>query len=302
MNRKGFGKLIAALRKEQRDLRGNQYTQAKLAELTNTTEQVVGRLERGEKVVFEPEMLALMANAFNLSSRERQEFFLAAAGVDDEHLPSPGNNHLAVFNEVKNILRQLTLPSFVVDSYDNVILVNQSTLALFEFIQKLREQAPTLKFGFNLLRFVFSTESQFYEYLVENRDDYLRQSICFFRTISFAYRATSQYQQLIETFTTEKEMSRFAKYFNREKESWKDEDYFYENNPAAIEHPKFGKLKFYSPATTTISSSIGALHLVSYLPADLATIKIFSDLAQENFDVEQISPWPMQEFPVTDTE
>jgi transcriptional regulator with XRE-family HTH domain len=296
MNHKDFGKLIAALRKEHHNFRGNQYTQAKLAELTNITEQIVGRIERGEKVVFEPEMLSLMADAFEFSSRDRKEFFLAAAGVNDENTPNPANSNPDIFDKVKNILRQIALPAFVVDSFDNLVLVNQNILSLFDFTQNLRQQASDLKFGFNLLRFVFSTESQFYDLLTENRDTYLLQSIRFFKTISFTYRATNQYQQLLETFTTEKEMNRFVKYFNIENESRKDEDYFYENSLAVIQHPKFGKLKFYSPATTAISSPTGVLYLVSYLPASLATIKVFGDLARDDVEIVQISPWPAPEF------
>ncbi|MGE5842322.1 MAG: helix-turn-helix domain-containing protein, partial [Deltaproteobacteria bacterium] len=84
MDRKQFGKLIAALRREQRDEHDHEYTQAKLAEVVGVSEQIIGKIERGEKITYEADLLINLAKAFRLSSPERQEFFLAAVGLEEK--------------------------------------------------------------------------------------------------------------------------------------------------------------------------------------------------------------------------
>jgi hypothetical protein len=60
MDRKQFGKLIAALRKEQFDENGERYTQASLAEFileqdpqTPLNEIILGKIERGERTILD---------------------------------------------------------------------------------------------------------------------------------------------------------------------------------------------------------------------------------------------------------
>ena len=68
MDRKQFGKLVAALRKEQYDENGDRYTQASLAEAilaqdrqTPLNEIIIGKIERGERAILDEHTLLNLA-------------------------------------------------------------------------------------------------------------------------------------------------------------------------------------------------------------------------------------------------
>jgi len=93
MNRKEFGKLIAALRKEHFDEDGNRLTQAKLAKRaqqrdpqTPLNEIIIGKIERGERAMLDEQTLLSLADTLELTMGERREFFLAATGLDNEQI------------------------------------------------------------------------------------------------------------------------------------------------------------------------------------------------------------------------
>lgn len=119
MDRKEFGKLVAALRKSKQDEYFHELTQAGLAKQAGISEQVIGKVERGGKVSIEPDLLLRLAQAFRLSPRERREFFLAAIGLGEEDIPGQQPPDEQVFDELFNTLAQVSLPAFLVDSYDN---------------------------------------------------------------------------------------------------------------------------------------------------------------------------------------
>ena len=79
MNRKDFGRLIAALRKEHFDpVAGKVWSQKVLAQKTNLSSKIIVNLERGVKVNLDETTLIQLADAFSLTPLERQEFFAAA--------------------------------------------------------------------------------------------------------------------------------------------------------------------------------------------------------------------------------
>ena len=87
MDRKEFGKLIAALRKEYFDEAGNRLTQAKLAELAQQrdplsplNEIIIGKIERGERAMLDDQTLISLADTLELTMGERQEFFWRQQG------------------------------------------------------------------------------------------------------------------------------------------------------------------------------------------------------------------------------
>jgi len=74
-------------------------------------------------------------------------------------------------------LKNLALPAFLADTYDNLLAVNHSMLALFEYSDSLIQQANQHFAGYNVLRFVFSQDSPFSESILENKEPCLLQSI-----------------------------------------------------------------------------------------------------------------------------
>ena len=87
MEHQAFGKIVAALRKEQINFtNGNRWNQTDLAEETGLTPSLVGRIERGQQARLDGEILTQLARAFNLTSLERREFFAMASEVTDKEI------------------------------------------------------------------------------------------------------------------------------------------------------------------------------------------------------------------------
>ena len=127
MNRKEFGQLLSTLRQDM------GWTQFQLAEYAQVDEAVVSQMERGVKKYFEPELLFQLANALQLTTLERREFFLAVSGLEQKQMVRQPTAAMAtdVFN-VREILDkmialtgQVRLPAFLCDVYGDVIAANK---------------------------------------------------------------------------------------------------------------------------------------------------------------------------------
>lgn len=278
MNSKEFGELVGVLRREQRDEHGYSYTQERLAQDAKVTVSIISNIERGHKAILDPELLLNLADAFRLTTREREEFFLTALKIDRQKTGRTDCGLDTVFDAAIAVVKNLALPAFIVDHYDNILAANQIILALFNYSEKLRCLAEQTFAGFNVMRFVFSKQSLFANSIFLNRESYLLQSIYFFRAISLPIRATPYYQRMMETFFTDPDMGLFRSYYAQSFHV--EEDYIFENNLALLRHPEFGELSFYSPSITPIATTCGNLYLVSYFPATGATAATFASLAK----------------------
>lgn len=297
MNRKEFGKLMAALRKSKYDEHYRQLTQQKLAAQSGISEHVLGKLERGEKISFEPNLLLALARSLGLSTRERREFFLAAIGVNEQDMPASQPQPATIFGELFENLEQIALPAFIVDSYDDIVAANTIILSMFEFSEKLREIAPATVGGYNVLRFVFSERSNFHGMLHQEHEKYLMQSIRFFRAISLPCRASPYYEYLLSAFKKDRDMARFNQYYHREMDSYNQDDYYFESERFVFCHPGLGELIFYSPSIFPVATSQGSLYLVTYIPASVATVQACASLASNvSPGAMRLAPWPEKDF------
>lgn len=123
MNRKEFGQLLSALRQDL------GWTQFQFAEIVEVDEAVISQIERGVKKRFEPELLFKLANALQLTTLERREFFLAASGLDRKQIvrQASANVRTDVF-DVRKVLERMVgltgdirLPAFLDDVFGDVI-------------------------------------------------------------------------------------------------------------------------------------------------------------------------------------
>ena len=294
MDRNQFGKLIAALRREQRDESDHEYTQAKLAELVGVSEQIIGKIERGEKVTYEADLLINLAKAFRLSSRERKEFFLAAVGLEEKDIPRPTNTPQQILASLVSVLETVALPALIIDDYDDVVAINPIALALFDFTEDLQKEAPRLVGGYNIMRVVFSKKSPYRDALAkEQRERYITQNLQFFKTITLPHRASPYFNYLMKGFRKDKEMSMFNAYYT-ERASSDDEDFYIEDEVLSLNHERLGQLRCYSPSTTALTPA-GNLYLLTYIPADLPTLRVFSQLAEVyGAGVVRMASWPQK--------
>ncbi len=288
------GDLVKAMRREVWRQRGERWTQAELARRANATPKIISNLERGQKARIEPELLLGLANAFELTTRERAVFFECANGLRRQDLPRPGQQPEAVLANLLKTLKQYHLPAFILDDYDNVVAVNSPIRHLFSgIIPLLLEDAPELPGGYNVLRFVFSDTSHFASSIVRNKARYLQQSVYFFRFITLPYRATRFYQDMMTCFFADPSMEAFRRTYDQT--FTQKRDFFFEDNFVTLQMPDHPPLQFFSPPQEAVHTPFGSLYLVAYLPADMSTLRYFLHLNEvEPLDPIPLAPWPVE--------
>jgi transcriptional regulator with XRE-family HTH domain len=297
MKRKEFGELVAALRQDL------AWTQFQLAENVNVDVAVVSQTERGVKKYFEPQLLFQLANAFQLTTLERREFLLAASGLDQKEIVRQPSAAMAtdVFNIKKaldkmvEVTGQLRLPAFVSDVYGDVVAANNIILLFFKLPSHFVEQAEQVPAGYNTVRFNFGKDLIARSNVIDNYDQYALNSMRAFRENSLRYRAKPYFKYLMKIFRNQNEYPLFDRYWKMVSSVEQDKeasiDYF------SYQHESFGKIKYISSATVSITS-FGELFLVQYLPLDENTSQIFEKLAQQaGPGVMRFAPWPLKTFP-----
>jgi transcriptional regulator with XRE-family HTH domain len=297
MNRKEFGELISALRQDL------DWTQFQLAEYANTDEAIVSQIERGVKKHFEPELLFHLANAFQLTTLERREFFLAASGLDQKQivrqLSAATNtdvfNARKVLDKLIELTRLVRLPAFLCDVYSDVIAANQIVLSFFTVPSAFVAEAEHLPGGYNTARFNFGRDLVARSHIMDNWDSYALNSMRAFRENSLRYRAKPYFKYLMKTFRNPIEYPLFDRYWKMvssvEQDKESNTDYF------SFHHDEFGEIKYISSSTMT-TTSFGELFLVQYLPLDAHTSQIFESLTRRaGPTVVQFASWPLKTFP-----
>ena len=127
MNRKEFGKLIAALREEHLEFstRGmGVWTQAKLAKEANLAEKTIAQLEQGKKMNLDPQTLMQLARALKLTAGEQLELYTAAAEVDSEPHKAIRDRAEDTLRTLLRLLGDVRVPAYLHDPYANVIAGN----------------------------------------------------------------------------------------------------------------------------------------------------------------------------------
>ncbi len=297
MNRKEFGQLLATLRQDL------DWTQFQLSEYSDLDEAVISQIERGVKKFFEPELLFCLANALQLTTLERREFFLAASGLDQNQIVRQVSAAMTtdVFNarRVLDKMIELTglvrLPAFLGDVYGDVIAANKIILSFFKIPSFFIEDAHRVPGGYNTARFNFGKDLIARKLIVDNWDHYALNSMRTFRENSLRYRAKPYFKYLMKIFRNPIEYPLFERYWKMvssvEQDKEVSTDYFH------FHHEEFGEIKYTSSSTVSITS-FGELFLVQYLPLDARTSQIFEQLTQQaGAGVIQFAPWPVKTFP-----
>ena len=297
MKRKEFGRLLSTLRQDM------GWTQFQLAEYAQVDEAVVSQMERGVKKYFEPELLFQLANALQLTTLERREFFLAASGLEQKQMVRQPTAAMAtdVFN-VREILDkmieltgQVRLPAFLCDVYGDVIAANKIIWLFFKIPPALLEDADRVPGGYNTTRFNFGKDLMARSHIVDNWENYALNSMSAFRENSLRYRAKPYFKYLIKIFRNPIEYPLFDRYWKMvssvEQDNAANMDYF------SYHHAEFGEIK-YIPSSTISITSFGELFLIQYLPLDGHTSQVFEQLAQQaGHGAIHFAPWPVKTFP-----
>ncbi len=285
-----FGRLLTALRKEHRDEHGYRWTQQRLASEAALTATMVGKIERGERSV-QPDELLELADALQLTSSERKEFFLAAVGVENTAMAASQNDPQAVLDDLINRMSQMHLPAYIIDAYCDVVAANAATMRLFGLNQdQIRSMTVGPPINANMLRFVFSPEFDFRPVMGERWHNYAFQNMMNFRTCTLRYRATDYFAYL---FTELRRWPLFRKYWEygittEARDHCTDNEYIQLNLPPE----QGGKLTFISTAFSATTRE-GDLLFNIYIPLGSATVAHFDAMVAEvGTTVHLTHAWP----------
>jgi transcriptional regulator with XRE-family HTH domain len=292
MNHRDFGQLLSTLRQDL------GWTQFQLAEIGEIDEAVISQIERGVKKHFEPELLFCLANALQLTTLERREFFLAASGLDDAQIVRQPSAMIAtdVFDAKKSLekaislIGQVQLPAFLIDVYSDVIAVNNSILSFFKIPPTMIENADHIPGGYNAVRLIFGRELVGRTHVAENWDHYALNTMRAFRQASLRYRAKPYFKYLMKAFRNPTEYPFFERYWRMVSSMEQDKeinmDYFH------YSHSEFGDLKHISSSTVSVTS-FGELFLNQFLPLDIRTGQVFAQLARDaGQGILRLASWP----------
>lgn len=299
MNLIDFGKLIAALRREHEDEQGVPWTQEKLAEEMNLaagaelfSRQIIGSVERGRRRLDKQTLLAL-ADALELTSGERKEFFMAASGIDSYVVARQDKVPEDVLCELTERMVRTQLPAFIMDAYCDLVAINGAMVELFDFAFTGLGPGTTqaeLPFPYNITRLVFSDESeaQFRKVMGDGWPVYASEVMRFFRASTLQQRSTLYFQDLLRAMNK----CRFFRRYWREV-YFEVEDYSTIGGEVYFDSQRWGPISSYFAVFTALTPA-AELHLCVFVPLDVVTAKIFCKITQQYPDTKayRVESWP----------
>lgn len=298
MDRRKFGKLIAALRKERFDEDGNRLTQAGLAERAQqldprspVSDIIIGKIERGERAMLDDRMLLCLANTLELTVGERREFFLAATGLDDPQIYPTQTDAAEILESVLQMLGDIQLPALLLDNYLDVIAANAMLVKMYDANQIDLRPRRGQSAGLNLLSFIFSadfaphrrqmTQRQWHNFAVGN--------VIYFRRVTLRSRMTRHFRKLFTQLRRNREFRWFW-----EQVFYEEQQYFVGGESIKLGMPGAGRLNFLTAPLVTFTP-FGNLEIVTHIPRSVETAAAFCRMAQESpARTSQYAAWPKE--------
>jgi hypothetical protein len=296
MDRKEFGKLIAALRKEHFDEDGNRWTQAKLAEqaqrrnpLSPLNDIIIGKIERGERALLDDQTLVNLADTLELTMGERREFFLAATGLDNEQIYATDTEAGQILASVLQMLADVQLPALLVDNYLDVIAANAILVKMYDATQIDLRHRLDQPAGLNLLSFIFSadfephrrqmTQSQWNNFAVGN--------VMYFRRVTLRARSTAHFARLFGQLRRNREFRWFW-----EQVFYEEKRYFVGGESFQLRAAEDSRFSFLTTPLVTLTP-FGNLEIITHVPRNVETAAAFYQMAAESpARAFQYAPWP----------
>lgn len=287
MDRETFGRLVAALRKEQFDYqKGRSWSQQDLANRTGLTQRIVSKIEVGKQAKIDGVILGGLADAFCLTSLERSEFFAMASEIGDGKVARSDVSDEEVFAQMWASLGNLHAPAILVDSFGDVLGVNRS-LTAFHDLRAIELQARTnTDAGVNILSMLLA-------------DTGLRQVLgngwrriavaCMrqWRVTTLRHRHTHRFERLFESLSVFPDFRTLWVAGSDSEEGSYDCVHL---RSSTYRHAAHG-LVAYSVFTSIGICSCGELYLSAFVPQDFATATLFQELARQNKGPLPLMPW-----------
>jgi len=284
MKSSNFGQILASLRKELKDAFDEPMTQKSLAELAGIPLVTLQKIEQGRLEKLDTDLVIKLADALNVPSYARVNFYLSALKLFDasqKYLPSVND----VVDQAGDQIADIQYPAFIMTCFGDIIKSTPSFIKLFNL--NLREIGESRLLSCNnYYRFLFSPDfSELHATLGESYSSFVSRRILLFKSETLGYRNNWYFLKLIH------ELNSFPKF----RLHWQNSLFQYQNyvtisNPFSLNHTTFGKLSFLS-TPISIYSDILPIIVVSYRPKDkqtaLACVHIREEFGNE---LVQMSP------------
>ena len=287
MDRKMFGRVVAALRKEQIDFAsGSSWSQEKLAVETGLTSRIVGKIERGSQMRLDRGTLRELARAFKLTSLERREFFAMASEIADEEIVRADLDHHDVFAKVWTLLSTLCNPAFLMDPYGDLVGVNRSVLAFHDLNWAQCNAARSSAGGANLLTLLLAPDAPMRRVLGHGWYSIALANIRQWRVMTLRYRHTARFRRLLAVLSgyPDFQMLWATSRGRVEDDHSRLRSHFYT-------HEVHGPVA-YAVFTNISLSAYGDLYLSTLVPQDRGTVALFQKLADKSNRALAVMPWP----------
>ncbi|MDE0630971.1 MAG: helix-turn-helix domain-containing protein [Caldilineaceae bacterium] len=287
MKHRTFGQVVAALRREQFDFTsGHSWTQRQLAKEAGLTVRIVGKIERGEQARLDAEILQGLAQAFQLTSFERREFFAMASEVADAALVRAALGSEDVFTQVWALLDTLCAPAFLMDPFADIIGVNRALLAFHDLSLAQLQAARATAAGANNIVLLLAPGGRLRQVLGRGWRPIALANMQQWRAMTLRYRHTARFRQL---FTA---LSAYPDFYGLWADSHEDGyDDYSQLRSYAYTHGAHGPVA-YTVFTNTSLSAYGDLYLATFVPQDRVTTALFETLAGKSGEALSLAPWP----------
>lgn len=287
MDRETFGRLVAALRKEQFDYqKGRSWSQQELANRTGLTQRIVSKIEVGKQAKLDGVILGGLADAFCLNSLERSEFFAMASEIGDGQMARSDLGDEEVFAQLWASLSNLHAPAMLVDSFGDVLGVNRS-LTAFHKLRAIELQARmNTDAGVNVLSMLLA-DAGLRQVLGNGWRQIALACMRQWRVTTLRHRHTHRYERLLESLSA---LPDFRTLWVAGGES---EEVSYDSvhlRSSTYRHAAHG-LVAYSVFTSIGICSCGKLYLSVFVPQDFATSALFQELGRQNKGPLPLMPW-----------
>jgi len=292
VERKMFGKVVAALRKEQMDFNsGNSWSQEKLADETGLTTRIVGKIERGSQVRLDRAILQELARAFRLTSLERREFFSMASEITDEAIVRDDLSHQDVFAQVWATLGTLCTPAFLMDSFGDLVGANRAVLDFHKLNWSQFNAARCTAGNVNILSLLLAPEAPIRRVLGSGWHSIALGNMRQWRVMTLRYRHTSRFRNLFTTLSAYPDFQMLWAASRRrvEDDNSRLRSHFYT-------HGIYGPVA-YTVFTNISLSACGDLYLATFVPQNRDTGAVFQNLADRKNRPMALTPWPNPSLP-----
>jgi PAS domain-containing protein len=296
MDRKSFGRLIRALREESRIRRPDGYrvSQKELARQLVSLQQreleddnvnrmynTLARVEQGRKKQFDSALLSHLATAFELTSKEREKFFLAATGIESEQQVNQNLPHMKdILEDLEKLVANVQSPAMLIDFHGDIVMFNDAMLKIYGQSAVTLSQLPVLNLWLAL--FELPTPDWRRDYIEERTI----QNIRFLRADSLLHRNDDYFVRLLD-YAVGRYSPQFSILWQR---AYKTSDYFTNSIVHSHHHGDFGRLEYMNSISTTVTQR-GTLSLLTYVPLNRKTDQDFLKLASQQVAV-RVPTWP----------